>query len=70
MKIEFIQPKPRIEDWRVKVDGRTVGSVWRAGENFIANVTHQINVATKDAAFTAAREQAKRITAAPQRNTK
>jgi hypothetical protein len=26
MRIEFIQPKLRIEDWRVKLNGRTVGA--------------------------------------------
>ncbi len=61
-KLEFIQPKPRNEDWRVVLNGRTVGNVWRAGENFIASVTHQIKVATKEAAFTAARKQSKSIT--------
>lgn len=61
-KIKFNQPKPRKEDWRVVLNGRTVGSVWRAGENFITNVTHQIKVATQEAAFTEARKQAKSIT--------
>jgi len=61
-KIEFIQPKPRYEDWRVVLNGRTVGSVWKNGENFIANVTRPTTVATKVAAFTAARKQAKSIT--------
>jgi hypothetical protein len=60
-KIKFIQPQPRNEDSRVVLNGRTVGGVWRAGENFIANVTHQIKVATKEAAFTAARKQARSI---------
>lgn len=64
MKIEFIQPKPRIEDWRVKLDGRTIGMVWRAANYYVASVTHQRKELTKDAAFEAARKMARSITAA------
>lgn len=63
-KIEFTQPKPRIEDWLVKLDGRTVGSVWRAGDCYITSVSSQCKLLTKDAAFKAARKMAKSITAA------
>ncbi|MCC7269390.1 MAG: hypothetical protein IT468_01580 [Rhodocyclaceae bacterium] len=63
-KIEFFQPKPRIEDWRVKLNGRTIGSVWRAGEAYITNVTGKAIAATKEAAFKVARKQAKSVTAA------
>jgi hypothetical protein len=64
MKIEFVQPKPRVEDWRVKVDGRTIGSVWRAGSDYITSVTTKCKSTSIDAAFKAARRQAKRITGA------
>lgn len=64
MKIEFTQPKPRVEDWRVKLNGRTIGSVWRAGDHYITNLATTIHAPTKEAAFKAARQQAKSITAA------
>jgi hypothetical protein len=64
MKIEFTQPKPRVEDWRVKVGGRTIGSVWRAGDHYIANIATAVRAPTKEAAFLVARQQAKGITAA------
>ena len=63
-RVEFIQPKPRIEDWRVKFNGRTVGSVWLAGDYWIADVTAKCKTATKEAAFKAARKQVKSIAAA------
>ena len=64
-KIEFIQPKTRIEDWRVKFGEFTIGSVWRAGEGrYICNCTHAETAATAEAAFKLARKQAKSITAA------
>ena len=64
-KIEFIQPKPRIEDWRVKFGGFTVGSVWRAGEGrYIANCTRAETAPTVEAAFKLARKQVKSIAAA------
>lgn len=63
-KIEFAQPKPRIEDWRVKLDGRTVGSVWNTGKDYIAEVTCKVRAPTLEAAFKAARKQVKSIPAA------
>ena len=60
-KIELIQPKPRVEDWRVTLNGRTVGSVWRAGADYIASVSSQCRLPTKEAAFDAARKMAKAI---------
>ena len=39
VKIEFFQPKLRIEDWRVKMNGRTVGSVWRCGAGYLVDVS-------------------------------
>ena len=60
--IRIVQPNPRIEDWRVQVDGRTVGLVWRAGDRYVADVTSKQELATKEAAFKKAREQARRIT--------
>lgn len=62
-RIEFIQPRPRIEDWRVKVDGRAIGAVWKAGEVYIASVRTAVKVATLEAAFKEARKQAKSIPA-------
>lgn len=65
MKIVFSQPKPRIEDWRVKLDGNTIGSVWRSGEGrYITNCTRAESAATVEAAFKLARKQVKSITAA------
>ena len=64
-RVEFIQPTPRIEDWRVKFGAFTIGSVWRAGEGrYICNCTHAETVTTAEAAFKAARKQAKSITVA------
>ncbi|MEO8343304.1 MAG: hypothetical protein ABI536_05745 [Gallionella sp.] len=63
-KIEFIQPNPRVEDWRVKLDDRTIGNVWRAGKCYIADVTGKSKELTNEAAFSAARKQAKNVAAA------
>lgn len=60
-KIEFIQPKPRVEDWCVKLDGRTAGSVWRCRDHYIASITNQVRLATLDDAFKEARRQARAI---------
>jgi hypothetical protein len=62
MKIEFIKPYPRREDWRGKVDGATLGSVWRhckTGEYQVSNVTERFP--TQEAAFKAAKKQIKRV---------
>ena len=64
VKIEFFQPKPRIEDWRVKWNGHSVGSVWRAGADYLVSVSRKERAATLDAAFKAARKQVKGLTAA------
>ena len=70
IKLEFNQPKTRYEDWRVLLDGRFIGSVWRGADSFyIANFTRPVKVATKDAAFNAARLQAKSITFDQSRGT-
>lgn len=61
-KIEFIQPKPQIEDWRVKLDGRTVGDVWRNGEGYLVSVSRKERATTLDAAFKAARKQIQSFT--------
>lgn len=64
-KIEFNQPNPRREDWRVVMDGRTVGNVWRAGEGrYLANCTRAEEAPSAAAAFKLARRQLKSITAA------
>ncbi|MFZ4534979.1 hypothetical protein [Propionivibrio sp.] len=44
-RIEFVQPKPRILDWRVQVDGRSIGSGWKCGEAF------RVSIATMEAAL-------------------
>ena len=65
MKIEFFQPKSRIQDWVVRLDGRSIGSVWRAGEGrYVANCTRAESATTIEAAFKLARKQARSITAA------
>jgi hypothetical protein len=61
MRIEFYQPKPRHEDWRVMVNGITLGLVWRVGDEYIANVKTKAHFATKEKAFAAARKQVKSI---------
>lgn len=63
-KIEFIQPKHRIEDWCVKLNGRTVGSVWRCGECYLVVISTKESAPTKDAAFKAARKQLKSLAVA------
>ena len=61
MKIEFLQPKPRVEDWRVRLDGRTVGSVWRAGGEYLVSVSTKVRCATKTDAFRAAQKQVRAL---------
>ena len=56
-KIEFIQPQPGIEDWRVKWDGRFIGFVWRNGDDYLAYVTSQQSAPTRAAAFKEVRRQ-------------
>jgi hypothetical protein len=46
------------------LDDRTIGNVWRAGECYIADVTGKSKELTKEAAFSAARKQAKSVAAA------
>ena len=60
-KIEFIQARPRIEDWRVKLNGRTIGSVWRAGAGYLVSVSSKEQAATIDDAFKAAKKQVRRM---------
>lgn len=61
MRIEFKQPRPRLEDWRVMLDGKTVGSVWNAGPDFIVSVIRQERHPSREEAFRAARRQARSI---------
>lgn len=61
MRIEFYQPKPRYDDWRVKVNGMTLGLVWRDGDEYIASVKTKARFNTKEKAFAAARKQVKNI---------
>lgn len=64
-KIEFISPKARIEDWRVRYGEFTLGSVWRAAEGpYIANCSDAETATTAEAAFKLARKQVKGIIAA------
>ena len=64
-RIEFKQPYPRREDWRVVLNGRTVGSVWRAGEGrYLANCTQQEEAPDLAKAFKLARKQLRGITVA------
>lgn len=64
-RIQFVQPKARIEDWRVRFGEFTLGSVWRAGEGrYIANCSHAETATTAEAAFKLARKQVKSIIAA------
>lgn len=37
-RITIERPKPRVEDWRIKLDGQTVGMVWRCRESYRASV--------------------------------
>lgn len=64
VKIEFSRPNPRIEDWCVKWNGHSVGSVWRAGADYLVSVSHEERATTLDSAFKAARKQVKGLTAA------
>jgi len=64
IKIEFSQPKPRIEDWRIKMNGRTVGGVWRNGAGYLVSVSRKEQAATLDDAFKAARKQVQSLTVA------
>lgn len=64
-RIEFRQPNQRREDWRVLLNGRTVGSVWRAGEGrYLANCTQQEEAPDLAKAFKLARRQLRGIIAA------
>jgi hypothetical protein len=64
-RIEFRQPTRSREDWRVLLNGRTVGSVWRAGEGrYLANCTQKEEAPDPARAFKLARNQLKGITAA------
>lgn len=56
-KIEFIQPEPGIEDWRVKWEGRFIGVVWRKGADYLAYVTREQSAPTRVAAFKEVRKQ-------------
>jgi hypothetical protein len=63
MKFEYFKPNPRYDDWRVKVDGRTLGSVWLlkdTGEYMMSVITTE-RYPTLDAAFKEARKQIKRV---------
>ena len=62
-RIEFVQPNARVDDWRVKVDGRTIGSIWRAGNDYLTSVRTICRSTTLDAAFKAARKQARGLLA-------
>lgn len=64
-RIEFRQPRRGREDWRVLLNGRAVGSVWRAGEGrYLANRTQQEEAPDPARAFKLARKQLKGIAAA------
>ena len=63
-KIEITQPNSRIEDWRVLLAGRSIGSIWKCRDAYLVDVTHRQTAETLEAAFKAARKQAKSITAA------
>ena len=57
MKITFIKPNPRRDDWRVALDGRNIGSVWRCGADYRASVSATETAPTLERAFKAARRQ-------------
>lgn len=59
MKITFDRRKPRADDWAVRADGVTCGSLWRAGAEFLVNCSHLERFATIEAAQQAARRQLK-----------
>ena len=64
LRIEFKQPNQRREDWCVVLNGRTVGSVWRAGEGrYLVSCSTQEEAKSPDAAFKLARKQLKALTA-------
>lgn len=59
-RIEFKQPNQRREDWRVLLNGRTVGSVWRAGEGrYLVSYSKQEEAPDPAKAFKLARKQLK-----------
>lgn len=58
-RIEFVQPKPRIQDWHVRVDGHRIGSVWQCGESFRVSIARMETAASLDDAFKCARKQVK-----------
>jgi hypothetical protein len=60
-KIEFTQPDRGYEDWRVKMNGNTIGSVWKAEGGYIASVSSEARTATIEQAFDSARKQAKQL---------
>ena len=63
-KIEFTQPKPRVDDWRVKLNGAWIGSVWRVGDDYRVSVRSTVSAPTKEAAFKEARKQLRGLTVA------
>jgi len=63
-KIEITQPNPRIDDWRIILNGCTIGAVWRCRDEYIASVTSEVRTHELGAAFKVARKQARSITAA------
>ena len=64
-RIEFKQPNQRREDWRVQLNGRPVGNVWRAGEGrYLVSCSRQEEAPDADKAFRLARKQLKGIVAA------
>ncbi len=50
-----------IEDWRVKLNGCTVGSVWRRGDGYLVSVSLKQSAPTQEAAFKAARKQLREL---------
>ena len=59
MKLEFVQPRPSIQDWRVKLDGRAIGSVWKCGDSFRVSVGTMATAPTLDDAFKVVKKQVK-----------
>lgn len=62
-RIEFDQPKLRVEDWRVKLNGRTVGSVWRCDDGYLVSVLAKQSAPTQEATFAVAKKQLRRLAA-------
>ena len=60
-RIEFMQPRPRIQDWCVKIDGRAIGAVWKCGDSFRVSVGTTETAPTLDDAFKAAKKQIKAL---------